>query len=181
MKITSLLEDMDARSRYLAQKHDQRTNLGDAVSPLQIGLLRKISLKQLDPLAQSLSHKTHEALEGLIALGLLDATYDLTDAGTKFVRNAKKVDSPDLQDARSKMQARKAMKRDTQIPKDNIEGLDDEDLDDEPETDDEEGMTGTVRVAKNKSKVDPLRSDDFDSFNKDDLKGMDDEGEYKWD
>lgn len=182
MKITTLLEDLDARSRYLAQKREQRSDLGDAVTPFQTGLLKRIASGKLDPISQTLNHHTYQALDGLIALGLLDEVYGLTPSGEKFVKNTNKVVSPDLQDAQARLAARKAMKRDVQIPTDEftdeVEG-DEDDMDDEDADDD--AINGTVRVAKSRSKVNPLKSDDFNSFDKDDMGDIDDEGEYKWD
>lgn len=183
MKITSLLEKDTAfgRDQYRAEQQQKRQELADAVTPLQTGLLKRIAAKTLDPLVHTLNARTHEALDGLVDLGLLDATFDLTPEGQSYVRNSERTMSADRQDAASKSQARKAMKGKTQAPADvDVEDdLGDEEAD-EDDADDSD-LDGTIRVAKPKTKVNPLHSDDFKSFDKDDMKGIDDEGEYKWD
>lgn len=183
MKITSLLEKATSYNRdaYYAEKQKNRAALADAVTPLQTGLLKRITAKTLDPLMHTLNARTHEALDGLVDLGLLDATYGLTPEGESYVRNADRTISADRQDAASKSKARKAMRGKEQVPVDvDVEDdLGDEDAD-EDDADDSD-LDGTIRVAKPKTKVNPLHSDDFKSFDKDDMKGIDDEGEYKWD
>lgn len=177
MKIKDILnEDDTAQNRYKEQQRTQRSELADLVTPLQTGLLKRIASGKLDPFSDNLNDRIQGALDGLVDLDLLDATYDLTPTGEKFVRNTSKMVSPAMQDAQAKTQAIRSMKpvKNLEVPVD--DDGDNAGLDPEDDMDGNEDELNSVSPDKpmRKKKGNALRYDDTLSFDNDD------DG-YQWD
>lgn len=180
MKIRSLLEDSSAYQAF------------GAVTPFHVSLLKRIASGRFDPLQDdNIDPSTQNRLEDLVNLGLLDDIYSVTPNGEKTINISSSVGTQDLRDARAKAAARRAMNaKNNAEPTINDFSMDneddeDDDLDDTDEVSGDEDLGGTLRPTTVKkpvtSKVKPIRRDDFSSFDKDDIKSFDDEGEYRWD
>lgn len=174
MKVKSLLNE-DSVSAY---------NTFSALTPLHVGVLKKIAAGRLDPFAD-INTATQLAIDELVDLGLLNSAYDLTSSGAKAVQIASRVASNDLRDARKKGAVRRELgRKEAPEPVDVEVELDgDDDLEVEEPADDID-LGGTLRVEKKKKKaprvVKALDREDFSSFDKDDANSMDDDGEYRW-
>lgn len=149
-----------------------------AVSPLQLALLKKISVGRFDPL--SMSPNTEAAADVLMDLGLIDSAYGLTTSGQKVMSIAARKVNPMTADISRKAELRRAITRkERPEPVDVDVELDADDFMGEPEADDVD-MGGTLRAERKvkKNSVKALDRDDFSSFDKDSL--VDDDGEYNW-
>lgn len=157
-----------------------------ALSPYHIATLKRIADGRIDPFSD-VSEKTQDLMDDLVNLGMLDATYDLTDAGTKAINVSNKLGSQDLRDAKQKAIARRAIRRKESplpdVPVDDL-GDDSDDLDSELEKDnDMSDFGGTLApptpITKKRDNVKALKKSDFETFkDKEDFLNKDD---YDWD
>lgn len=176
MKITSILNER--------QQEISPIQIFKTLTPLQIGAIKRIAAGNLDPFAHELSEKTHALMDSLVDMGVLEQDYSLSQLGQRVNDISSRISSKDVRDAR-KSQFRKEFdalkrvtgkKRPTEVE---VEGDDEDDGVEADEGDDEEVVAKPRKRAG--SAVKELERDDFDSFDKDDARNVDDEGEYRWD
>lgn len=140
----------------------------------------------LDPFDDELSKKTHDTLDDLLDMQLINSAYELTPLGKVILKRSYTELPSDRKDAMSKdtnsksaAKNRKGRPETVELPV--VELEDDEDSPSDLDAD-ESDVNFEQPGKPRKERVKSLRKDDFESFDKDDVKNYDPEdGEYKWD